>query len=323
MYFPESEVIVREHSDLRGVVEQIDLQLATMFSSAPLRISDLACVIGCDANQVEAVFELLAGRGVVRSEKMVECRHCQNLMSDADFRQAIEDEDGFNCSSCSRAFSTRAQPIIVYRMTPACLAKGKPDVKGTDVSAAFAVLAHADCVFQCWGQKWVVKFQGEIRIMDGVRGMFYIARLLAEPKRDVPAVSLLAAAAGIDPRVASGTSGPLLTAETQQEYKKKYLEAQEEVEEAERNNDVGRIELAKQQREALGIELARATGLSGRTRQKTDAEKVRKSVSMAVSRAIEGIGKEHESLGRHLTASISSGIVFQYTPEQEGIVWLT
>jgi hypothetical protein len=322
MYFQESEAIARDHRDLRGVIEQVDLQLATNFAPAPLRAADFSCAIGCDTNQVASIFELLAVRGVLRSEAMVECERCQNLMSAAAFHQAIEDEDGFDCSSCGRRFRSRSQPIVVYRMTPDVLARPKPDVEGADGSEVLGLLANADFVFQRRGQMWVIKFQGEIKFMQESRGHFYIARLLAEPMRDVPAVSLLAAAAGIDPRVATGTSGPLMTDETRAEYKKKYLEAQEELEEAEQNNDQGRIGSAKEVREALLVELARASGLGGRNRESTDADKVRKSVSMAVSRAIESIGKEHEPLGRHLTTTISSGLVFRYAPERE-IIWLT
>jgi hypothetical protein len=271
---------------------------------------------------VDSIFELLAARGVLKPEAMVECERCQNLMPEADFRQSLEDEDEFECSSCGRPFARRSRPILVYRMTPAFLARPKPDVPIADAAALLARLANADHIFQRIGQMWAMKFQGEIRFIEDSRGMFYIARLLAEPTRDVPAVSLLAAAAGIDPRVATGTSGPLLTAETYKEYKRKYIEAQEELEEAERDNDLGRIQQAKRERHALAVELARATGIGGRSRQKTDSERVRKSVSMAVSRAIETVGKEHDSLGRHLTATISSGLLFRYAPEPP-IDWLT
>jgi len=231
--FLEATRLANEHADLLSVIEQVDQQLATIFASAPLRATDFACAIACDKNQVESIFELLAGRGVLESEAMVECDRCQSLMSAAAFHQAIEDEDGFECSGCGRPIRSRTQPIIVYRMSLEVLARPKPEVVGLDAGAALAALANIDHVFQCWGQKWVVKFAGETRIMDDIRGMFYIPRLLAEPDRDVPAVSLLAAAAGIDRRVATGTSGPLLTAEVYEEYRKQYFEAKEELDEAE------------------------------------------------------------------------------------------
>jgi hypothetical protein len=73
--------------------------------------------------------------------------------------------------------------------------------------------------------------------------------------------------------------------------------------------------------DCLAAELSSATGLGGRELLKTDADRVRKSVSMAVARDIERIAKEHASLGRHLTTSILSGLVFRYSPERE-IDWL-
>ena len=43
---------------------------------------------------------------------------------------------------------------------------------------------------------------------------------------------------------------------------------------------------------------------------------------MAVSRDIRRIGRRHESLGRHLTVSTTSGLTFRYAPERE-TEWLT
>ena len=33
------------------------------------------------------------------------------------FRQAVEEEDEFECTSCGSVLSTRSEPILVYRMT--------------------------------------------------------------------------------------------------------------------------------------------------------------------------------------------------------------
>ncbi|MDZ4657842.1 MAG: hypothetical protein SH868_09735, partial [Bythopirellula sp.] len=126
MYFPESEAIANDHQGLRGVVEQIDLQLATIFAPAPLRAMDISCAIGCDTNQVASVFELLAVRGVLRSEAMVECEKCQNLMPAVKFHEAFEDEDEFACTSCGRLFRGREQPLVIYRMTSETLRRPRP-----------------------------------------------------------------------------------------------------------------------------------------------------------------------------------------------------
>ena len=128
MFFPESEAIAREHPDLREVIEQVDHHLSEISSPAPLRPADFSCVLGADENQVVSVFDLLAKNGVLFGEEMVECRHCQNLMSADAFRQAVEDEDEFECTSCGSLFSTRSEPILVYRMTSQALqqSRGQP-----------------------------------------------------------------------------------------------------------------------------------------------------------------------------------------------------
>ena len=83
-------------------------------------------------------------------------------------------------------------------------------------------------------------------------------------------------------------------------YKQRYTELQEELVEAEDRNDLGRIAQLQSEMDAFGTELARATGLGGKKREKTDAERVRKNVSMAVTRAIDSIRDEHARLGQHL-----------------------
>lgn len=177
-------------------------------------------------------------------------------------------------------------------------------------------------VFQRRGEYWQTSFEGETQFFKDTVGLGYIARLLAEPHRDIPAVTLLAARAGIDPLVTSGSSGELLDDQARAEYGRRYRELLEELQEARANNDLGITEKLEGEMEALTNELANATGLGGRSREKSDIEKVRKSVSMAVSRDIERIGKKHESLCRHLIASIKAGLTFRYAPERV-IQWLT
>jgi len=183
-------------------------------------------------------------------------------------------------------------------------------------------IAKPEFVFRRSAHFWVLTFEGQTKHFKDSVGMAYIARLLAEPHRDIPAVSLLAARAGIDSRVAAGSMGEVLDEQARRAYQDRYNDLVEDLAKAEKNDDLGNIEKFQAEMDQLATELAGATGLGGRSRAKTDAEKVRKSVSMAVSRAIEGIQTEHESLGRHLTASITSGVVFRYSPEAR-IDWLT
>jgi hypothetical protein len=322
MYFHESEAIAFDHPDLHCIVEQIDGHLATIFNSAPLRTVDFSCNLACDTNQVIAIFDLLVERDVLASETTVECERCHNLMSAAAFEQAIADEDDFDCSSCSRPFRRRTPMTTVYRMTSETLARPKPAPPTADVESALRALDQSASVFRRLAQVWVLKYEREMILMEDARGLSYLARLLADPGRIVPAASLLAALAGIDPRITTGSSGHLLDDETFVKYKRRYTELEEELEEAENHNDLGRVAKLKSERDALGMELARAYGLAGRKRERTDVERVRKSVSMAVKRAIDSIRDQHAVLGRHLRNSISPGLTFSYDPERE-TEWLT
>ncbi len=223
-------------------------------------------------------------------------------------------------------FWGKATPTVIQLSRITALNNGAMVLDEAVLTALICQAEEADAVaafvFRRYGEFWRLTFDGQTVYLKDSVGLAYIARLLNEPNRDIPAVSLLAARAGIDPRIASGSSGKLLEEEDRAKYQNLYREYSEELEEAKRNNDLGRIEKLKSDMDSLAHELARATGLGGRSREKTDADKVRKSVSMAVSRDIERITGEHAALGRHLDAFITSGLTFRYAPEPP-IDWLT
>ncbi|MCX7425060.1 MAG: hypothetical protein NTW96_05455 [Planctomycetia bacterium] len=106
--------------------------MSEVFSTAPLRPSDFAYLIGSDANQVASVFDLLAKKGVLQRTEMVECVRCETLMPSTAFHQAVEDEDDFECSHCGRVFSKLSTPITVYRMTARAASRPKPKAPEVD-----------------------------------------------------------------------------------------------------------------------------------------------------------------------------------------------
>ncbi len=116
---------------------------------------------------------------------------------------------------------------------------------------------------------------------------------------------------------ASGSFGHGLDDDGMANYRQRYAELQGELDEAERFNDLGRMDQLKTELEDFELQLARETGLGGRRREKTDADRVRKAVSIAVTRAIDSIRDEHLVLGRHLRNSISLGLTFRYDPERD------
>ena len=177
-------------------------------------------------------------------------------------------------------------------------------------------------VFQLRADFWQVTFAGATAYLKDSVGLGYIARLLAEPNRDIPAVALLAARAGIDPLVATGSLGPTMDEETFTSCAERYRTLRDELEEAHENLDQGRIHQLESEREQLTDSLAKATGMRGTPREKYDADRVRKAVSMAVSRDVDKICKKHPALGQHLISAITSGLTFRYTTEQN-MDWVT
>ncbi|MCA9082014.1 MAG: hypothetical protein KDA58_15740 [Planctomycetaceae bacterium] len=177
-------------------------------------------------------------------------------------------------------------------------------------------------VFHRRGEFWQMSFEGDTKYFKDSVGIGYISRLLIQPHRIISSVMLLAARAGIDSLVAAGTSGEILDEEARRQYGQRYNDLQEDLEKARHNSDLGWQEKIENELEALMVQLAAAVDIRGRSREQSDAERVRRSVSEAVRRDIERITKEHPALGHHLTNSIVSGTDFRYAPERQ-TDWLT
>ena len=177
------------------------------------------------------------------------------------------------------------------------------------------------CEFRCGGEFWAVTYDGKTVYLRCSVGLSYISRLLCEPHRQLPAVTLLAYRAGIDPGYSNGSSGEFLDDQARKEYADRYRQLREDLNEAKGDNDLGRIPVLETELEQLSRELLRASGLGGRARELSSAEKVRKAVWNAINRAITKIEKHHEPLARHLTRSISTGLTVCYAPDPP-IDWL-
>lgn len=188
------------------------------------------------------------------------------------------------------------------------------------VRAAVAAASTGGNAFRRRGDYWELSFDGQTILLRDTVGLSYIARLLIEPNRDIPAITLLAARAGVDPLVPTGSRGEILDEAARENYRRRYVDLQQELEAAEKNNDVGQIAKLQSEIEQLTNELARATGLGGRNRKHSDAERTRIAVTMAIHRSISGITQRHAAMGKHLSSAISTGIACRYAPDRK-IEW--
>ena len=182
-------------------------------------------------------------------------------------------------------------------------------------------------VFRREGDYWTVIFdESTVRVRD-VKGMHYLARLLADPEREYHVLDLVAAetgsmtdldrghAAGL-PRPALGDAGEMLDPQAKDAYRRRLAEIDDDIEQAQATGDRERSAQADTERDFLLRELSRAVGLSGRDRRAASAsERARAGVTRAVRQAIARITEHHHQLGEHLSRTIRTGTYCSYMPD--------
>ena len=180
--------------------------------------------------------------------------------------------------------------------------------------------------FRREGDYWTVIFDGRtVRVRD-LKGMHYLARLLADPGREFHVLDLVAAETGSDaqsdgqggrlPRSALGDAGEMLDTRAKNAYRRRLAEIDDDIEHAHVDRDAERAAQADAEREFLLRELSRAVGLRGRDRRAASvSERARAGVTRAVRQAITRIAEHHPQLGEHLSRTIRTGTYCAYTPD--------
>jgi tetratricopeptide (TPR) repeat protein len=192
-----------------------------------------------------------------------------------------------------------------------------------DVSEA-AAGAHRFCRE---GDSWAIAFDGRATRLRDARGLQYLARLLAEPGREIHALNLVMGEQRVAPEhdqrresrravAASSDAGEMLDRRAKEAYRRRLAEIERDLDEARRCGDACRAEQAMEERRFLARELARAVGLGGRDRRVgSTAERARASVTLAIRRAMGRIQRAHPVLGTHLERAIRTGTFCVYLPD--------
>lgn len=162
------------------------------------------------------------------------------------------------------------------------------------------------------GELWTVRGFGEALHVKDSRGMQMLARLVAEPHRELHALDLGGGGEGAD----GGDAGELLDATARSAYRDRLHDLTAERDKAEAWGDAGRVERATLEIESLTDELERAVGIGGRARKSGSAsERARSNVQRRVNHALQQIRAASPRLGEHLTASIRTGTYCCYEPD--------
>src|SRR5581483_4970626 len=177
--------------------------------------------------------------------------------------------------------------------------------------------------FRRVGGHWLIAHEGVVFRLKDSKGLRTLAHLLRHPGKEWHVAELVAlverwiggeeqpGSAAAEVRL--GHAGALLDPRAKAAYRARLEDLRDELDEAERLNDVGRGEKARREIEFLRAELARAVGLGGRDRNAAAAtERARLNVTRAIRSAIDKIGDFSPAFHAHLAATIRTGTYCSY-----------
>jgi TolB-like protein len=162
---------------------------------------------------------------------------------------------------------------------------------------------------------WLLAFDGKAIRLPDAKGLMDIHKLIAMAEQEVHCTEL------INTEV---TAPAMLVFDerAKQSYKKRMVELQEEIRAAENHNDLARTSSLQQEYDDLLEHLTVSLGLKGRIRKTNDPiEKTRSAVTWRIRSIIKKIDGQHPSLGKHLSASVKTGVFCSYSPEKP-VVWV-
>jgi tetratricopeptide (TPR) repeat protein len=236
-------------------------------------------------------------------------------------------EAGRCCSEAARLWNEIGAPYeaALARMVlaEALRAGGRDDHAVLELQAARTILERIEVrasattetnVFRREGDYWSVVFDGRtVRVRD-LKGMRYLAQLLAHPGRDFHVLDLVAAETG--QQVALGDAGEMLDERAKTAYRHRLAEIEDDIDQARALEDTVREAQADAERDFLVRELARAVGMGGRDRRSASAsERARSGVTRAIRQGIARIGEHHPQLGEHLNRTVRTGTYCAYAPD--------
>jgi hypothetical protein len=173
---------------------------------------------------------------------------------------------------------------------------------------------------------WEVTYQSQTRTIPHYTGLIYLTGLLGNPGRTFPAVELANFTGGWAASVSSSDQAELSLGSGNSESALLDQRARKEIQErlnvlTSKKNTRGLSTDEEAERRLLQEELRKTTGLAGNPRTfPSPSTKMANNISLALKRAIKGIGDVHPVLAMYLRNSIETGRAFTYRPH-EPITW--
>jgi predicted ATPase/propanediol dehydratase small subunit len=162
------------------------------------------------------------------------------------------------------------------------------------------------------GPVWEAGYRGRVVTVRASKGLADLAVLLESPGREHHCLDLTGAG------VQEASTGEVIDAAARRAYETRIRDLQEEVDDAELAHDLARAERAQAELDALVDHLTAAIGRGGRTRKASaTAERARSAVTQRLRTTMRQLADAHPELGRHLQASINTGLYCSYTPPDD------
>lgn len=162
------------------------------------------------------------------------------------------------------------------------------------------------------GHVWDVAYRGRVVTLRASKGLADLAVLLTSPGREHHCLDLTGAG------TQQASTGEVIDAPARRAYETRIRDLQEDVDDAELAHDLARAERAQAELDALVDHLTAAIGHGGRTRRTSGtADRARMAVTQRLRSAMRQLADAHPELGRHLRASVHTGLYCHYTPPDD------
>ena len=192
------------------------------------------------------------------------------------------------------------------------LLAGAPEATDEPSPAAAPVIEAPPPSLVERGPVWEVSYRGRGLTVRASKGMADLAVLLASPGREHHCLDLTGAGAQ------EASTGEVIDAAARRAYETRIRELQEDVDDAEHDHDLARAERAQAELDALVDHLTAAIGHGGRTRRVSGtAERARTAVTQRLRGTMRHLADANPELGRHLQASVTTGLYCSYTPPDD------
>jgi tetratricopeptide (TPR) repeat protein len=201
--------------------------------------------------------------------------------------------------------------------------------KGIPLTPPIEVTASSfPCQFAREGGLWTITHRNRTFRIKDMKGLRYIAHLLAHPREEFHVLDLVTAIDGVanantrqtteDLRVTNdlGSAGEILDQRSKTEYRQRRDELRADLNDASMANDPGHTRRVRAELEMLDEQLASAMGIGRRDRKTGDhSERARDRIRKSIHASLATIRENDPSLGHHLTTCIRTGYLCSYFPD--------